>query len=276
MIQKGSSSIPHPVLGIDGDMSGSFSVQCSLRIHRDTRQLSIECLYDVSNGYIKHLVGNGDADIIINVRCPSTMRSWSHPCSASSLLTIEEHQVSDYIEFEAIIIAKRDMTNYADESFNDLFSNRQFQILEGDIIGLAGSKRVELPRTNENTAMMSMFRFQDVSHGQSVSVDVSGDEIVIRYPQEGDGSSSLKSMFKKAPWNAFHVFLMPALEAALVDIRDNRNDAETKAWFGVLANLIGAEGLEYDDCFVGAQTVAKSLLDGVNPMHKAAEELKKI
>ena len=274
MIPKGSTSLPHPVLGIEDDMTGKFSVLCIPEISRERREIILDgTSFEIENEFINQLVNNNVACVKMNIRCPSTMRSWS--CNCTTPFRIREHEICDYIEVEVMIVATSKISNYYDSSFNSIFDGMVFQVEAGDIIGMAGKKRIELPRKDEKLGMMTMFEFKPVQHGSVISVNATNDQIKIRYPMEADGTSQLKTMFSRAPWNAFHIFILPAIEAALTLIHKDREDAETYAWFGVLANLLGEQNLEFDDSDIHthAQRIAMNLLDGLNPMHEAAKEL---
>jgi hypothetical protein len=274
MIPKGSTSLPHPVLGIEDDMTGKFSVLCVPKISRERREVILDgTLFEIENEFINQLVTNNHACVKMNIRCSSTMRSWS--CSCTSPIRIPEHEICDYIDVEVLIVATNSIPNYCDSSFNPIFDGVVFQVEAGDIIGMAGKKRIELPRKDEKLGMMTMFEFKAIPHGSVISVDASNDQIKIRYPKEADGTSQLKNMFARAPWNAFHVFILPAIEAALTLVRDEPEEAQNFAWYGVLANLLGDQILEIDDDHIHAhaQRIAMSLLNGMNPMHEAAKEL---
>lgn len=274
MIPKGSASLPHPVLGLEDDMTGKFSVLCIPEISRERREMILDgTSFEIENEFINQLVTNNLACVKMNIRCPSTMRSWS--CKCTTPIRIPEHEICDYIEVEVLIVATSKVSNYFDSSFNSIFDGMVFQVEPGDIIGTAGKKRIELPRQDEKLGLMTMFEFKAVKHGSVISVDAANDQIKIRYPKEADGTSQLKNMFARAPWSAFHIFILPAIEAALTLILEEPEEAQTREWYSVLANLLGEEKLEFnnDDIHSYAQHIAMPLLDGLNPMHEAAKEL---
>jgi hypothetical protein len=247
--------MPHPVLGIVGDMEGEFNLKLKFSFDSEAQQYLIsEIIPIVTNNYIHKLYQQNLADLIIKISCIPTYKTWTF--INSNEIRFPENEVDLVIELEAFLICNIDIAKYFDDSFNSIFVGTEFQLEKGDIIALTGPQKIAIDKGYEKTTLGSIFRFSRIGENednQEIHFDFDEDQIVIYYPNKQQEFDPVVLLFDKTqgvPFTALNIYIIPALTQAF-EILEKNQSIELR-WAFVLNNLLPVK-LRSEDHFISAQ-----------------------
>jgi hypothetical protein len=267
--------MPHPVLGVSGDIKeGFFNTSCKIRVDKENRQYKFEgIVVDITNQYIQNLYNEKKVDLILKICCSPTYKSWTF--TNPKEISIPENEIDILIEIESFLIAAEKIEKYIDITFSDDFENKLFVLEKGDIVGLTGPKRIAIRKENEKVSLGSIFRFSKIKPellDQELYFDYDEDQIVINYPSGNPDFDPVTLLFDKVqglPYTALNLYIIPALTEAFKIIQDNDDKSyKEKRWFLILESIL-PQGEWSDDSFINAQKVIKTGL----PINMAFDEI---
>lgn len=269
-------SMPHPVLGIPDDMSGSFNVRFKITMDRQTRNYVFSDIdLEVSNPYLASLYESGKLDFVLKVSCVPTYMNWTFLNPRQ--FNLPENEVDILLETESFLLVNDASLNYYDDSFSEIFGKKVFELVKGDIVAITGSQKIPVQKDNEKATLGSIFRFEKVDANASVKelhFDFDADQIVIYYPAAKSDTDPITLLFDKkngAPYTALSLYVIPALEQVFKAMEEEPLSFEGYKWFTVLDTLL-PKSMREKDHFINAQRVIRT---GV-PVNLAFEELLKI
>jgi len=252
--------MPHPVMGISGDIEGKFEIRFKFSVNRENRNYELSDIVPViTNPYIYSLLSDGYISLIIKIVCVPTYKSWTF--TNPTLISLSEDEIDIVIEVESFLTVNKPIYNYSDSTFDSIFSDTVIRLTDGDIVGLTGSKRIPISKENEKVSLGSIFKFSRIkAHEklQQLNFFYDDDQITINYPGIEGQLDPVHIMFEPTlgvPYTALNIYLMPALTEAFRIIMGQTNDSEmylTKRWAMVLDALL-PEGKRTNDPFINAQ-----------------------
>jgi hypothetical protein len=270
-------SMPHPVLGILDDMSGSFNVRFKITMDRQSRQYVFsDILVEISNLYLDDLYEKGKLDFVIKVSCVPTYMNWTF--LNLTQFSLPENEVDILLEIESFLLVRSEPLSYNDNSFSNIFGNKVFDLVKGDIVALTGPQRIPIEKGNEKATLGSIFRFEKTDLNARVKelhFEFDADQIVIHYPSIDAEADPITLLFDKkigAPYTALNLYVIPALEQVFKAMEDEPQLYESYKWFTVLNSLLPPSMREKDNHFINAQRVIRT---GI-PINLAFKELLKI
>lgn len=263
-------SYPHPVLGLNDDILGDFSL--NLDVERDNTKRTIVFFIKnivINNTYFQSLISDNKACLLLKIYCSSTFKTWNFRNPDSSF-EIHEDDLFNKVEIETFIICEKDIDNYYDSTFNEIFEHQTFKIKKGEIIGVLGKISIPISKEYEMLGLGNIFNFEADNSENPISINLNSDKIIIKYPITITGDHPPSALFNKAPYTAYNIFIIPALIEAFRTIANNneQNNVEGYEWYYVLNQLLPFEE-RLDDPFANAQLILNKEI----PMLKAFEEL---
>jgi hypothetical protein len=269
-------SMPHPVLGIPNDMSGSFNVRFKVIMDRQSRNYAFSAIeVEISNSYIARLYEAGNLDLVLKVSCVPTYKNWTFVNPKQ--FDLKENEVDILLEIESFLLVGNTSLQFYDVSFSDIFGEKVFELTKGDIVALTGSQKIPIEKDNEKATLGSIFRFEKIDANATVKelrFDFDADQIVIYYPPAKSDTDPITLLFDKkngAPFTALNLYVIPALEQAVRAMIEEPREYEGYKWFTVLDTLL-PKSQRTEDHFINAQRVIRT---GV-PVNLAFEEILKI
>jgi hypothetical protein len=278
-------SLPYPVLGLEGDFkSGEFSV--TPKIYTSDDNLFIcEDIVEITNEYLNTLYLDGNLNTVYKIVCSSTL--YCQTVFDEKTIIIPLENLANHIEIEVYLVAKNDIPNYNDTTFNDdylLGSNKGiFNVKKGNIIGFAGSNKIDLKKTFAKGAS-SIFKFKR-GQDQTLSFDINDDQIVITYPYEVNQNIDIINFLPRTHKMTFlNLFIIPALDKAFAEMIKIENSGninefiENHEWALILSETYS--DWQNDDTYKSAQLYLKNIISGNGkpckiPVLEAFEELKR-
>ena len=221
-------SLPYPVLGLGDDFkNGGFSVKPDIYI-REGHLYIKEADLEITNEYILNLTQDGKVVTAYKVHCPSTL--FSKTFTGEKKIKISENHLANDFSLEIFLVAKEDINQYCDESFNDDYYDSErkeffnFELKKGNIVGLLGSKNIPLNYTYIS-GMSGLFKFQR-RDDSPILIDLENNYIEIIYPHEpGSESDILNFMSSRGRMTFLNLFIIPALSDAFdILMKENKDD----------------------------------------------------
>lgn len=268
-------SMPHPVLGINGDIKdGVFNSSCKIKIDKTNRLYKFEeIVIELTNPYIQKLYLDKKLDFVLKICCTPTYKAWTFKNPTE--ISIPENEIDILIEVESFLIAAERIDEYNDISFSDDFENKSFVLDEGAIVGLTGTKKIPIRKENEKVSLGSIFRFSKIkpeSKEQELYFDFDEDQIVINYPSDNPDFDPVTLLFDKIrglPYTALNLYIIPALTEAFKIMLEQEDEIYVnKRWFLVLESILPRSEWS-DDSFINAQRIIKTGL----PINMAFNEI---
>lgn len=254
--------MPHPVMGIPGDIEGTFEIQFDMTINRGKRDYKIANITPtITNPYISSLLADGYIDLIIKIVCVPTYQSWTFRNPES--ISLPENEIDVLIEVEAFLVVGKQIKNYSSPTFNSIFLNSAMTLSTGEIVGLTGPKKIPVSKENEKVSVGSIFKFSRIKNDeeiQELNFFYDDDQITIYYPAIEGEMDPVHVMFdlnQGAPYIAINIYILPALTEAFRILMDETSDKDlyvAKRWAIVLDTLL-PENERDKDPFINAQRI---------------------
>jgi len=259
-------SFPHPVLGLDDDIKGEFN--CNIDVERNAEDRAIRFYnirYSITNDYIRGLVENDEAGILIKIYCSSTFKTWTFIDPGESF-QIDENDLFNKIDIDVLIITKKSIEEYKDNTFHSQFNGHTFSVNSKEILAVSGKLVMEIEKVDEKQGLGNIFKF--FSHDSDKPIQFTyQDKIHIMYPVDIDGGHPPNSLFKSSPWTAYNMFIIPALTEAFRRAKEARHEVEGWEWFTVITSLFPEDEWE-EEPFVNAQLLLRRGIPMLNAYHE--------
>jgi hypothetical protein len=248
-------SFPHPVLGLGDDIKGEFLLDLSVGRNAASKTIDFNIKrVEINNEYFSRLIGKNVAGVLYKIYCSSTFKTWCF-LDPGKVFHINEDQLANKIEIECFIVALNALTDYTDISFNADFEGEIFSVEKYDIIGIVGKVNVPIEKKYEKLGIGNIFSFvPEENHTKPVSFDLNTNKIIVRYPITQAGVHPHNALFKKAPWTAYNILVVPALAEAFRQIAKAEEEGEEidKEWYYVIDSNLPYPEREKDS-FTNAQ-----------------------
>ena len=266
-------SFPHPVLGLDDDIDGEFN--CEMEVERNDSEKKIRfhnIKYEITNDYIKSLVDNGEASILIKLYCSSTFKTWSiRDPGASASFELDENELCNKVDIQCYVIAINDLMNYQDTSFHTDYAGCIFSVAENDVIAVTGNMPLNILKNHEKLGLGNIFDWNTIEPDLPIHFSYNTDKIRINYPKTADGKDPFGYLFETNKWTAYNIVIVPALSGAFDILKSaEASDYADKDWYNVITSLLPKEEWLDDEPFSNAQRLLGDL-----PMINAFNELTK-
>jgi hypothetical protein len=256
-------SFPHPVLGLEDDISGEFN--CTIEIDRLSKERLIRFYnlqYAISNEYIRNLIDSDKAGILIKVYCSSTFKTWTF-INPKNEFTIDENDLFNKVEITALIVTMVQVENFQDISFHSHFEGVTFTVNPKEVLAVSGRLTMRIEKVNEKLGLGNIFKFFSQETDKPIHFTYHQNNIHIMYPIDGKGDHPPNALFKSAPWTAYNMFIIPALAEAFRFVENAREEAEGYEWFTVITNLLPEDDW-LQDSFINAQLLLKKGIPVLN------------
>jgi hypothetical protein len=184
-MQYNNRQYPHPVLGLDDSVIGSFL--CNLNVSSNGKTMIIAPSIVIKNDQINKLIELGKASMSIHIYCRATFfrNSYNVKDKISDKIEIHAEKLKGQVEVDFLICSNEEF-KYSNEFHND-FGNLSFNIENGDIIGYGGKGVFYANKSPEKLkATSSIFQISsDSKKNTPAKLDFDSDKIII-YCSETD------------------------------------------------------------------------------------------
>lgn len=174
---------PYPVLSDSTDDYSDSSFSMDFHAEQGMREICFSMSLKLDNEEIKQLIMQGEAEYVIHIECSYTAyRTVIISDETEVKKVIPEHKLNGRVAVCAFVVAKKDIIDYYNHSFNEDYEGMKFNIHRGNILAIGGQVNIEITKEVEELAQIpSIFTIcrcaQDVD--DSMKIDITGDKIAI-------------------------------------------------------------------------------------------------
>jgi hypothetical protein len=231
-----SLSLPHPVLGIEDDVTGSYSVECSVALTPEKAVLSIT--QKLSNKTLEEMISNGNAAFNIEVQCRQTIFRKSYVSDKNEYtIEIPSKLLRNRVDVSFYIVSLQNKADYQIDGANRDYGNHTFEIQKGDVLATGGG--TWFPAMKDWRALKAADSFMTVDRGTfkdgpaKIFLDRQkiGLELSIKDYELYSNHCRRISLYP-----IFHSSLVyPVLLYALYKIKDDPQEYSSYQWFTALS-----------------------------------------
>lgn len=243
-----TQSFPHPVLGIQDDIEGTFNVNFTWSCDRAFYYLSP--VFNLQNETIENFIKENSAVFVIHVECANTFyRNSFQINSTSPLIKIDAEKLRDKVEVGFYIITTKGIDNYTNSKVHPDYGDQKFFLDKGDVIAYGGNSSFLAVKNYESLKAVSsiMVINKDDKEKGLGRVNYSAPKIELFLSKE---NYQIYNECKNDPnfISIFHTSLvLPVLFKALSYIRADDDQLRTEKWFEVIKTRLNDEKLSVED-----------------------------
>jgi len=245
----------YPVLSISGLRDdylpeSSFSIEIA-QVQTGVSETSLDISVSLEDTNLSALVNSGKAKITCHIESPLSSFRKVYDIDAFDMhiqIPINPDEMRGYLEVTPFIVANEVIDNFTSNAFSEFYEGKYY-LERGDILAFAPTTEVEIePDDIDKRPTQSIIRV--TSHKErDMSIDLSGDNILIRLPEATySGYRNLSSKASDYYAMSLMAIVLPALMAAIYDIKSEKADSDDKVWSRVIKAKLknGGMGSNYD------------------------------
>ena len=251
-------SYPHPVLGNEDDVRGSFGIKFFHKQGRDKILLRTE--FDLKNKTIASLVRDKKAFFSAEVECNSTffrksVTSYERELSAE----IDAPRLREQVAVKFFVRATEQLPSYAPEECHEDYRGFTFEINKGDVLAVGGATSFIAEKEFDplRPAVSSFMAIRQGSDSKGPIVIDYGDpeKIIIKLSKTDWGRyQNIKGRKWMAP--VLHSsIVLPVLADAVRMVHNNDEEASETHWFKRLEKILTEKRLSMDMPLDAAQRI---------------------
>jgi len=253
-------SYPHPVLGNENDIGGSFAVEFHYELGKD--EIIINPTFALKNRTIEGLLKKGKASFVAEAECRSTFfrKSFSTRKPAERF-SIPSKAVREQVTVGFFICADEDIADYRPEESHPDYKGLGFDIEKGDIIAAGGycsfiAEKSFDPLRPPVSSFMSIM--EGSNHEGPMEIDYEAEKITIIL-SKADWKDYLDVRGHKLAEGILHASVVfPVLTDAIHQVQHGESDYSDRNWFGRLEAILEAKSLVQKDPFIAAQKILEN------------------
>lgn len=231
---------PHPVLGIEDDISGEFSAEMTYKSDKDYITLAMN--FKLLEEALHSLIKESKAGFLIQIYCRGTMyrEVFKTNSTIPDPIKIPSEKLSGEVEAHFFVYAEADIKSFSSKNFNSEYGKTAFSIERSDILAYGGkAKFIANKSPEELKSVSSLIRVKN-SHKMSKPMynEYEGEKIEIMLCEE-DYESYQLSIKNSVFVNLIHgCIVLPALVDALHFLdKEEAKEFEERRWYKALSEL---------------------------------------
>ena len=135
---------PHPVLGINDDVSGQYKPD-SLKVKIES-EINLNVTHQLDNPSIEEEIKNGNAEFVSEIHCLNTYFRKVYVSNVSNQdIKVGVGDVRGHIDILFLVSAKRDFQYHFNESWHSDYKGKCFNIKRGMPLAYGGFSKTEIP-----------------------------------------------------------------------------------------------------------------------------------
>lgn len=258
---------PYPVLSYFNDdyIDQTFKSLLNNRIDNGILILDIEV--ELTSNTLLKLINEGKAMYIVHVECKSTRYRKKFISDINKFnINISQDDVDNDIEVLVMVVAKKKITNFISEEFNDDFFGVEFTIEKGDVLAIDTNKIINIEKNDDNIkkspSIFSIVALDD--NKESINWEPDTDKILIKlskYNFERYKSINNNPQFKSV---IATLIVLPVIVEVIANLSDLEQDFEDSRWFKVIERQLRKVNVDIDNINTGsAISIAQKILPGL-------------
>lgn len=243
---------PYPVLSDNTSDYTDSSFKMDLQATQGVREINFSISLQLNNKEIEQLIIDGCAEYVIHIECPYTsyrtvIRTDENEVNKSIL----EHKLNGKVSICAFIIAKQDILEYHNESFNEDYGDMQFSINRGNILAIGGQVNIEITKEVEELAKIpSIFTICRCAEDtdDSMKIDITGEKIAITLCNNSFGNYKMLVSNSMMLPVMHSMLIVPTLIYTFETLKkEGISEFEDLRWFKSIERTLRKNNMRLDD-----------------------------
>ena len=147
---------PYPVLSdmTNDYVNSSFGMQ--LEVSQEMKEICLSISLQLENKEIEQLIIESKAEYVIHIECPYTSYRTVIKTDENEIQKrIPEHKLNGKVAICTFIVAKKEIPQYYNSSFNEDYGGMHFSLNRGNIIGIDGQINIEITKEIEELSKIT-------------------------------------------------------------------------------------------------------------------------
>lgn len=257
---------PYPVLSNTTDDYINSSFNMDLQPYKGLREICLSISLQLDNEEIRQLIVNEKAEYVIHIECPYTSyRTVIKTDETEIKKNISEHKLNGKVTVCAFIVAKDELVDYYNKSFNEDYEKMTFTLHRGNVIAVGGQTNFNvIKEVEELSKIPSIFTICRCAEDadDSMKIDIDGDKITIILCNKSFGNYKMLAGMPTILPVLHSMLIVPALIYTFETLkREGIEEFEERRWFKSIERTLGKNKL----------TLNQELLDNV-PSYELAQK----
>lgn len=229
-------SFPHPVLGVNDDVSGEYKIKSSPMIF-DENEIKIEINHILSNSTLENLIKEGGASFCVELNCPQTFYRHAFLSSDNKqLITLKSKDLRSKVFVSFFIVAQKDINDYQVKGSNSDYSDFKFEVRKSDVLAYGGDTFFIAGKRWESLKMVDNFmevEKYDKKNGPAKFV-LSPEKIIIQLPE--NDFQKYNNVYRAQNFSSYFLssIAFPALLYAVSEMIHNTEANEESMWYQII------------------------------------------
>lgn len=257
-------SYPHPVLGNNDDVSGSFKSKFYHTLGRE--KVSLRTEFELENNTLKNMIWEKKAVFSIEVECNNTFYRNSFTTSKyESKFFIDARRLREYVTIKFFVRASERIENYEIEGSHSDYNDFKFDIDKGDILAFGGMISF-IAEKEFDPLRPAVSSFMAVREGPEpsgpIAVDYEDPEKIYVILSKKDWGNYQRLKDRQGVASLLHSFVVfPVLVDAIRMIEKEDDIIENTHWAKRIETIITQKNLSLDSPVDTAQRMLDSPVD---------------
>ena len=270
-----SLSFPHPILGANDDITGSYKIDGPF-VSKHGPKIRLSMTHVLRNHDLQEYLDAGSAEFMVEVCCSKTLfRRAYFSSSTEHLIDIDEPLLRDQVTVMFFLVAKRDIRDYLPKTAHSDFSKYSFFLKKGDLLAYGGSTQFAvLKQWITSNAVGSFMEIVDGEFRNGpMKINLQSEKISIQLSTADFDSYDLLQRSGRFD-NIFHsAVALPALIFAISQFIDAPDQFEGYSWAAVMKDKSQNDSRlnKINWTAENAPWIAQEILD--NPFHRTLETI---
>lgn len=243
---------PYPVLSdmTNDYVNSSFAMQ--LEVSQGMKEICLLISLQLKNKEIEQLIADDEAEYVIHIECSYTSYRTVIKTDESEIQKrIPEHKLNGKVAICAFIVAKKEILQYYNSSFNEDYAGMRFSLNRGNIIGIGGQINIEVTKEVEELSKIpSIFTIcrcaADID--ESMKFDITGEKIAITLCNKSFENYKLLSGFPDVLPVLYSMLIVPALIYTFEMLRkEGISEFEDLRWFKSIKRTLNKNNMTLDE-----------------------------
>ena len=255
-----AKSYPHPVLGNEDDIGGSFGVDFRYELSRT--EVVFNPTFNLQNQNLEDLIKKGGASFIVEVECPSTFfRTFFSTGKQIEKFVLPAKLLRERVSAGFYICADKELRGYKPSECHPDYAGASFDIEKGDVLAVGGycafiAEKSFDPLRPPVSSFMSIV--EGLRHEGPIEIDYTSDKIMIEL-SKADYRNYMDFKGQKVTHGTIHAsVVLPVLVDAIYKVENNNRDYEDRNWYARLEAILDNKGLRGKEPFESAQRILEN------------------
>lgn len=227
-------NFPYPVLAINSDDYKDSWFTTDVNFVLDGTKIAFKFEYDLNNNGLTRLVQEGKASVVFHMECPRTSyRKALRVHSNSEVHEIEETLLNGKLEVSTFIVAVENITNYSDDSLDEMLRAYSFDFEVGSILAVGNQFNFLINKEMEELVnVASIFKLVKNEQINVIEYDANKERIIIYLPEQAFASYSTLRETPALQTVLSGLVIVPVLSSILTEVASGKgSEYDDTLWF---------------------------------------------